>query len=536
MKRILLTLTAISISLGLFSQSINWHHQLGSNEFQVNDIAIANNGDFAMTGIFSGNTNFNPNGSNHVLNHNNTGALFIASYKSNSDLKWAYQFSESHKANGLATSIDSRGNIYTLGTFEGTIDFDTSSVTQEVSSTSTHYFLVKYDSTGTCKWVRNLGIHPNSVMTYFYRYKILNDPKSSNIYTYCSDTLRCFNQNGTEQWKKMITGLPIINEHGSIFYIDKFKQIEINSLSINQTICKLHKINKNGINTYSKNIINPNKGIMNGYIKLLNDGSIIISGAYWGKSTFYNTADSIIIINNKMEISMPSTNPQPELYEFIAKTDTLGDVSWAHGYHGESPMPQMIQCDNDGNIYTTGSIWSNTNISFDTAKIVRPYQNQISYIAKYDSDFNYLAHALFLNGSSLTTGFEFSNDTVLLAGSFYNSIDIDPTINNVTLNNTSVNKRQTYLVKFTNFNITSNPAGVTTHNSSQIPWTFYPNPANNSITIKGLKAYTEYKIFDCTGKIVLRGSTHQHIDISNLNRGLYYLQIEQSQSRKFIKL
>ncbi|MEE4256038.1 MAG: T9SS type A sorting domain-containing protein [Bacteroidales bacterium] len=67
----------------------------------------------------------------------------------------------------------------------------------------------------------------------------------------------------------------------------------------------------------------------------------------------------------------------------------------------------------------------------------------------------------------------------------------------------------------------------------------YPNPANNSIRIKGWnKSTSDYRIFTTSGKEVMSG-THiagETIDISHLRPGLYFMSLKSENGSKVMKL
>lgn len=67
----------------------------------------------------------------------------------------------------------------------------------------------------------------------------------------------------------------------------------------------------------------------------------------------------------------------------------------------------------------------------------------------------------------------------------------------------------------------------------------YPNPAGDYIVIKNLKTEDkQVRIFDAAGTLVKSvsiGNVVQHIEVSNLSRGLYFIRIS-NQMLKFIKL
>jgi hypothetical protein len=53
----------------------------------------------------------------------------------------------------------------------------------------------------------------------------------------------------------------------------------------------------------------------------------------------------------------------------------------------------------------------------------------------------------------------------------------------------------------------------------------YPQPITNGINIKGLSDLMEYRITNAEGKIIQNGQTDDFIDVSNLLKGFYVLQI-----------
>ncbi|MFN4235097.1 MAG: T9SS type A sorting domain-containing protein [Bacteroidia bacterium] len=65
----------------------------------------------------------------------------------------------------------------------------------------------------------------------------------------------------------------------------------------------------------------------------------------------------------------------------------------------------------------------------------------------------------------------------------------------------------------------------------------YPNPAQNQLTIAGIVKETNYQIFDIAGKILLSGkikSLNEIIDVSTLNSGIYFLEIDNQSTSKII--
>ncbi|MCI3936767.1 T9SS type A sorting domain-containing protein [Chryseobacterium aahli] len=62
----------------------------------------------------------------------------------------------------------------------------------------------------------------------------------------------------------------------------------------------------------------------------------------------------------------------------------------------------------------------------------------------------------------------------------------------------------------------------------------YPNPAKDELFISGLKKQTDYNIVTADGRLVKKGNTEKKIDISALEKGVYFITIQQL-NLKFIK-
>lgn len=88
---------------------------------------------------------------------------FIRKFDENGNLLWEVfvgdlAFGIDGAAEGLYATIDSEESIYTLGTFEGTIDMDYGDEDVEVTSQGNDdIFLVKYDTDGNYLWYKSFG-------------------------------------------------------------------------------------------------------------------------------------------------------------------------------------------------------------------------------------------------------------------------------------------------------------------------------------------------------------------------------------------
>lgn len=64
----------------------------------------------------------------------------------------------------------------------------------------------------------------------------------------------------------------------------------------------------------------------------------------------------------------------------------------------------------------------------------------------------------------------------------------------------------------------------------------YPNPTSNTITIESKDSYKFVKIFDITGKTVKTFKNTEVIQVSELNKGIYFLKTDTRLHAKFVKI
>jgi hypothetical protein len=63
---------------------------------------------------------------------------------------------------------------------------------------------------------------------------------------------------------------------------------------------------------------------------------------------------------------------------------------------------------------------------------------------------------------------------------------------------------------------------------------FYPNPAQENISINGLVTATPYSIYDINGKLIKTGTTVNTINLESITKGFYFLTIGNNLAKKLI--
>jgi hypothetical protein len=89
---------------------------------------------------------------------NKTGDIYLAKYNKFGTLVWQRTIGGSGDDRGLGISRDSSGNLYITGTFQGTVDFDPSSTTKNLTSRGGFdIFVASYTKDGNYRWAKSYG-------------------------------------------------------------------------------------------------------------------------------------------------------------------------------------------------------------------------------------------------------------------------------------------------------------------------------------------------------------------------------------------
>ena len=190
-KKILTTISALVISLSMLSvpffvaPSANaWSSAqtavsvFGGNSHTINSsVAVDSSGNVYTTGGFIGTVDFDPGSGTLNLISAGSADVFVSKLNSSGNLIWAKKFGGTSEDVGHSLTVDSTGNVYTTGFFQGTADFDPSDQTSNLTSVDGNdVFLSKLNSSGNLTWVKKFGGNLAQV-----GYSITGD-SSGNVY------------------------------------------------------------------------------------------------------------------------------------------------------------------------------------------------------------------------------------------------------------------------------------------------------------------------------------------------------------------
>ncbi|MEY4291170.1 MAG: hypothetical protein RL130_1112 [Actinomycetota bacterium] len=123
-----------------------------------NSVIFDSSGNLLVTGYFTGQVDFDPNGGVVNLTSAVSGENFISKFDTAGNLLWAKRIGGSGADRGINIAVDSDGNIYSTGYFNGTVDFDSSERTVNLTSSgSRDIFISKFDASGNILWAKRIG-------------------------------------------------------------------------------------------------------------------------------------------------------------------------------------------------------------------------------------------------------------------------------------------------------------------------------------------------------------------------------------------
>ena len=136
-----------------------WARQFGGSSDDVgNSITVDASGNIYFTGYFQGTADFNPGPATFNLTSSGDYDVFVCKISSSGNLIWARQIGGNSEDVGNSIAIDTAGNVYTTGYFQGTADFNPGTGTYYLSTPGgNNIFISKLDPSGNYIWAEQLG-------------------------------------------------------------------------------------------------------------------------------------------------------------------------------------------------------------------------------------------------------------------------------------------------------------------------------------------------------------------------------------------
>ena len=136
-----------------------WAKSMGGTVYDSGiNIVVDSNSNVYTTGKFKGTADFDPGAGTANLTSAGGSDIFVSKLDSSGNFVWAKSMGGTAYDSGYGIVVDSGGNVYTTGEYDGTADFDPGTGTAILTcSGESDIFVSKLDSNGNFVWVKRMG-------------------------------------------------------------------------------------------------------------------------------------------------------------------------------------------------------------------------------------------------------------------------------------------------------------------------------------------------------------------------------------------
>jgi LPXTG-motif cell wall-anchored protein len=110
------------------------------------------NGNVLVTGRFTGTVDFDPGTGTTARTSAGSGDIYVAKFNVDGDLLWVQTMGSTGNEQGNSVISDSSGNVFVAGRFVGTVDFDPSTGTTNLTDSANAGFVMKLSAGGNFVW------------------------------------------------------------------------------------------------------------------------------------------------------------------------------------------------------------------------------------------------------------------------------------------------------------------------------------------------------------------------------------------------
>jgi len=380
---------------------------------------------------------------------------FYSAYADDALYGWAKSIGSTGSDYGNSIAVDASGNVYTTGSFAGTVDFDPGTGAANLTSTgSDDIFISKVDSLGNYVWAKSMGGTDSDQSTSIKLDSLGNvyiagsfesvvdfDPGVSTANLTSAGTSDIFitklDSDGNYVWAKSMGGVGF--DQGLSLVLDSFNNVYTTGVFQNTAdfdpgvgVANLigtysdifiSKLDSNGDYVWSKSLSGSN--YEQGYsITLDGFNNVYTTGYFEGTVDFDPGVGVANLIGTYSDI-------------FISKLDSDGNYIWAKSFEGTGyDYGNSITVDSSGNVYTTGKFFGTADFDpgVGVANLASVALDDI-FISKLDSDGNYvwaksIGDPVSGSGESIARD---SLNNLYITGYFRDTTDFDPGIGEANL-------------------------------------------------------------------------------------------------------
>lgn len=383
----LLFLTHSTIPANAWNQSTFAAQAYGGGGFETTvGIATDAAGNIYSTGTLAGAIDVDPSPtSTATLSQVGGGVdIWITKFNSSGEYIWGKVFGGTDGDLPYGIDVDSNGNVFVVGTYAGTVDFDPGAgTTSRTSRGNNDNFVVKLTTDGNFAWVKEFGG--------------ANEERATGVVLDSNNNI-------------LVTGL--FNDNVDF----NPAPLETNTVTGNYADGFVLKLDPNGGYLWAKGFGGSSADYGEG-IAVDSNNNVYVTGRYTGNVDFDPGAGITTIAGS-------ATNGA-----FILKLNSDGNFGFARGFDGTGQDVGLeIEVDSGGNILTAGQFQS--TVDFDpgagTANLTTSPSSAI-FLLKLDPSGNYLWAKSWGGSGDLPWDLKItSSNDVLLSGDYLGTVDFDP--------------------------------------------------------------------------------------------------------------
>ena len=413
------------------------------------DIIVDTSGNVYTTGAFQGNVDFDPSPGTFNLTSAGDFDIFISKLDNSGNFVWAKTIGGTSGDFGKSISVDTSGNVYIIGDFQGTVDFDPGPGTFNLTSTGdSDIFMIKLDSSGNLVSAVAIGgisgdyggsiavdSSGNVYVSGGFQGTVDFDPGPGTYNLTSAGNTDIFinklDSSGNFSWASALGGSSwefvngiSVDLSGNVHATGTFQSTAdfdpgpgtFNLTSAGSDDIFINKLDSSGNFLWAKRI----GGTLLDYgsdIKVDSSGNVYTTGIFKDIVDFDPTGGTSFLAS-------AGSNDV-----FISKLDSTGNYIWAGQMGGTSnDFGKSISVDSSGNVYTTGDFSGTVDFDpgRDTYNLVSPGGSV--FISKLDSSCNFV-WAKAIDGTSFIAAQSIAVDTpgnIFVTGQFQETADFDP--------------------------------------------------------------------------------------------------------------
>jgi len=460
-----------------------WAKSFGSTGADLGfGIAVDTDGYIYSTGNFAGTVDFDPGAGISNINSGGSSDIYISKLDKDGNYEWAKSIGGTEPDGGVGIGVDKEGNVFTGGSFQGTVDFDPGTPVSNITSFGNgDICIVKLNSMGLFQWAKQIGGENNDYLEH------LTLDKWGNVF-YTANY-----GNGAD-----------FDPSAATFNLTGSGKIVTSKLNNNGEFVWAKKIGSVGNNERSKAVA---ADIF---------GSIYTVGEFGGTQDFNPSSSTA---------NLTSAGPSDV---FISKLDSLGNFSWAINFGGKfANYGNGIAVSRNGSVHTTGYFTDTCDFDPSDAKF-----NRVS-AGSSDIFVNTLSQCI-INKTTTLTGNTISANMSGVSYQWVSCPNYAP-ISGAMAQSFSPISSGNYAVIITNgagCKDTSACVAVIASSLKELPlvsnFSMYPNPASHSVVLNNLNKGSIINIINSLGVSVYQGTAGNDtmtIDINELSSGIYFVQV-----------